>query len=373
MDYVLFSMSLVFVALASYLIKFACDQFEPAADYLGRNMPPGVKGATINAVGSSMPELLTSLAFIFTVSKLSIGEGIMAAVAATAGSAIFNIVIIPALVILTAVWIKKQTNFVSISKMTVIRDGIFLLLAEFLLIAILQPQVVITWEIGLLLIFTYALYGMYLFWQMATHDGAEEEEEENNEEEEDDEEAPNLLGQIVTLDFINLFYKGRAMSESMAWTVLGLSVAVLAIACHLLAEGVVLAADALSVPVFVTSLLLAAAATSVPDTILSIKDAAKGNYDDAVANAVGSNIFDITICAGLPFLLYTLMHGPVVIPVDAADGDQIQMLRIVLFIISAAVISLFLFGKRIGVTKALAMLGMYAAWAGWIVYIAIGG
>ena len=370
MDLATLAMSLGLVAFASYLIKFACDQFEPASDYLGRNMPPGVKGATINAIGSSMPELLTSLAFIFTVSKLSAAEGIMAAVAATAGSAIFNIVIIPALVILTAVWVKKQTDFVSVSKSTIIRDGFFLLLAEFILISILTGSIVITWQTGLLLIFTYGLYVMYLFWQMSMHEAVEEEEEE---EEDDDGEVPGLITQILTLDFINVFYRGRAMDESMAWAVLGFSVAVLAVACHVLAEGVVLASEALSVPIFITSLLLASAATSVPDTILSIKDAAKGNYDDAVANAVGSNIFDITICAGLPFLLYTLMHGPVIIPMDSVDGDQIQVLRIVLFVISAAIISLFLFGKRIGVGKALAMLGLYAAWAGWIIYLAIGG
>ena len=207
------------------------------------------------------------------------------------------------------------------------------------------------------------------------HEVEEEEEEEEDDDDEsrweDDGGSPGLITQILTLDIINLFYRGRVMNESMAWTVLGLSVVVLAVACQLLAEGVVLAAEALSVPVFITSLLLAAAATSVPDTILSIKDAVKGNYDDAVANAVGSNIFDITICAGLPFLLYTLMHGPVLIPMEAADGDQIQLLRIILFVMSAAIISLFLFGKRIGVGKAIAMLGMYAAWVGWIIYLAI--
>jgi cation:H+ antiporter len=296
----------------------------------------------------------------------------MAAIAATAGSAIFNIVIIPALVILTAVWVKKQTDFVSVSKSTIIRDGIFLLVAEFILIAILTGSIVITWQTGLLLIFTYGLYIMYLFWQMSMHK-AEEAEEEEEEEEDDDVPVPGDITLILTLDFINLFYRGRVMDKSMAWVVLGFSVLVLGIACHLLAEGVVLASEALSVPLFITSLLLAAAATSVPDTILSIKDAAKGNYDDAVANAVGSNIFDITICAGLPFLLYTLMHGPVIISMDSIDGDQIQVLRIVLFVISAAIISLFLFGKRIGVGKALAMLGLYAAWAGWIIYLAIGG
>ena len=37
--------------------------FERASSYLGRNMAPGVQGATINAIGSSIPELLTAIFF----------------------------------------------------------------------------------------------------------------------------------------------------------------------------------------------------------------------------------------------------------------------------------------------------------------------
>ena len=47
---------LTLMIVMSYLIMKACDVFELATDYLGRNMSEGVKGATLNAVGSSMPE-----------------------------------------------------------------------------------------------------------------------------------------------------------------------------------------------------------------------------------------------------------------------------------------------------------------------------
>ena len=42
----------------------------------------------------------------------------------------------------------------------------------------------------------------------------------------------------------------------------------------------------MGIPSYFTAVVLAAAATSVPDTVLSVKDARKGEYDDAVANAV---------------------------------------------------------------------------------------
>ena len=356
------------VGVASYLIKYACDQFEPAADYLGRNMAPGVKGATINAIGSSMPELLTSLAFIFTISQLDITEGLLAAVAVTAGSAIFNILIIPALVILAVTMFGPRVGSISISKSTVIRDGIFLLIAELALIAILGIPV-IAWKSGVCLLLIYVGYFSWLRYQIKTSSVEEGDEDEDNYEE--DEETPSLIRQLVTLDFINLGFKGRDMDTHMAWTVLGLSILVLAAACHVLAESVVMASNALSVPVYITSVVLAAAATSIPDTILSVKDAKKGNYDDAVSNAVGSNIFDITVCTGLPVLLYTVIYGSITMSISETLADQVQLLRIVLFGVSVAVLALFLYGRRIGPEKAFIMLTLYAGWVGWIIYTAI--
>ena len=40
---------IVTVALSSYVLAKSCNSFEGAADFLGRKLPPGVKGATINA------------------------------------------------------------------------------------------------------------------------------------------------------------------------------------------------------------------------------------------------------------------------------------------------------------------------------------
>ena len=145
----------------------------------------------------------------------------------------------------------------------------------------------------------------------------------------------------------------------------------LGIACHILAESVVGAATVLGVPVYITSVILAAAATSVPDTILSVKDAVKGNSDDAMSNAIGSNIFDITVAVGVPLLLYTLFFGSIHLVVSEAIADQVQLLRIVLFGVSAAVLALFLRTGKVGKPEAASMLVLYVAWIGWIIISAI--
>ncbi|HEB79215.1 MAG TPA: hypothetical protein ENI79_01900, partial [Rhodospirillales bacterium] len=83
------STSLLAVVIASMVMMYACNSFDDAASHLGRNMTAGVRGATINAVGSSMPELLTTFFLLFLFQDQG---GFAAGIATTAGSAIFNAV-----------------------------------------------------------------------------------------------------------------------------------------------------------------------------------------------------------------------------------------------------------------------------------------
>ena len=145
------------------------------------------------------------------------------------------------------------------------------------------------------------------------------------------------------------------------------SIGVMGIACHVLGEAIVISADALGVPVFFTAVVLAAIATSVPDTILSMKDAAKGNYDDAISNALGSNIFDITMCVGVPVLTYTALFGPIDFTGIASD-EGVQALRIALVGITLAVMAMLLWRCRVGTKHALLMLAIYAGWLGTIIH-----
>jgi len=60
---------------------------------------------------------------------------------------------------------------------------------------------------------------------------------------------------------------------------------------------------ALKVPEVVMGTLVLAAGTSVPDALSSVAVARAGQGDMAVANAVGSNVFDVWLGLGLPWLL----------------------------------------------------------------------
>nr|VFK65577.1 MAG: cation:H+ antiporter [Candidatus Kentron sp. UNK]VFK71535.1 MAG: cation:H+ antiporter [Candidatus Kentron sp. UNK] len=359
------------IVIASVVIMYACDSFDDAASYLGRNMASGVRGATINAIGSSMPELMTAMFLLFLFHDR---DGFAAGVATTAGSAIFNAVIIPALCIFAVRYkgilvkgtenataaIREKITHIQVTKSGLLRDGGFLLIAEAALIWFLGNSRMTWWMGGALLV----IYGVYFLF-LASGFGATSDDDGGEEDTEDEEgESPSKLKALLTFDFNNLIYNGGSYTTGSAWVVLSLATMVIGVACWQLAEAVMLSASALGVPAYFTALIFAAAATSVPDTVLSVKDAMRGEYDDAISNAVGSNTFDITVGLGLPLLLYALIFGNV----EVLSVDQTQALRIVLFAVTVVVLAVLLLRKHVTIATAYFLLIIYFGWMGFVFY-----
>ena len=366
------ALALGVVAVASVVIMYACDPFEDASGYLGRNMPPGVQGATINAIASSLPELLTTSFLLFLYHDQ---DGFTGGVATCAGSAVFNAVIIPALCILAVMYKgvkQKDGSFlkvphITLDRFTVMRDGFFFILAEIALIYFLGDSVM-KWWMGGALMAIYLVYFGVLMWQMRTQGTSDDEEEEEEEDEDDEDEEKSAIRALLTFDFNQLVFGGKDFTTGSAWVVLGMAVAVISVACYGLSWAVVEVANQLDVPLFFTTVILAAAATSVPDTVISVRDAMDGDYDDAVANAVGSNIFDICVALGLPLLAYGLIYGDIDMSSTMGDAADVQILRWGLLVTTAVVLTLFLVGKKIGKGKAIALFSLYAVWLAFVVW-----
>ena len=85
-------LSFIFIALSTYVIWRISSPFDYAASYLTRNLNEGIKGPTINAIASSLPELIISFFFLFYIGDVA---GFSAGFATIVGSSIFNITIIP--------------------------------------------------------------------------------------------------------------------------------------------------------------------------------------------------------------------------------------------------------------------------------------
>jgi Ca2+/Na+ antiporter len=346
--------SFLLIALCCVIIWRASDGFEAASEYLGRNMSEGVRGATINAIGSSMPELFTTLFFLFVLKDK---DGFAGGIGTTAGSAIFNGMIIPAVVILIVVF-KRINSGVEVSRKVLLRDGISLLICEFILIFILGGNS-LTWIHGLILMLLYAAYVVYMLTSMKSSNANISNDIEVFDEEveiDESEEEGSFFKNLVTLNLEPIFIKNEINSKS-AWTLLFVAMLVISSACLLLVKSCEWLGDALNVPIYFIAVVLASAATSVPDTILSMKDAQKGNYDDAVSNALGSNIFDVCFALGFPLFLFTIINGP--ITMSAATVTNVAELRILLFVLTALAFLIYIARKKMGSFSAFLLLSIY--------------
>lgn len=337
---------LLYVVISMVVIWRASDGFETAASYLGRHLSEGVKGATINAIASSMPELLTTFFFLF---YLGDENGFSGGIGTTAGSAIFNGMIIPAAVIFVVVFSGIARNIIVMRKV-LLRDGIALILAEIILITMISGDT-LTWGHGLILMIVYVIYAAYTFGSMKKKDRNEVHAfhlEVNK--------MPYLKS-ILSLNLTSLFFQKNKIKNSNAWALLILSTSIIAAACLLLVHSIEVMGRELGIPIMFLAIVLASAASSVPDTILSMRDAKNGNYDDAVSNALGSNIFDISFALGLPLFLYTIINNPIHMSPEIIE--QSGELRMFLLILTIVAFVIYLSGKTLGMGKAIALSSIY--------------
>ncbi|MBM7034770.1 sodium:calcium antiporter [Vibrio ulleungensis] len=352
-----------FLAIISscYLLKYSCDTFEQSAAYLGRKLPPGIKGATVNAVGSSMPEMFVVISFLFWFND---PDMVMVGLGVTAGSAIFNGCVIPALSILMAKDENgKSVSAISLDKGSLLRDVFWVLSAEIMLVVFLGFSQMTLW-MALALNACYLGYAIHLYVDSKRNSDSVDEEEYEYEEIK----SRGFFINILTFNFNALLFKNKEFSLARAIAVLSLSIIVIASASHLLADGVIDTADVLGVPDFFAGLIFGAAASSIPDLILSVKDAKNGDYEDAVANPLASNTFDTTVAFALPLCVWFLLNGKTELAMQT--GEDLNILRWSIIGITVAVACSLLFNHK-KVTKSIAflLLTIFAAWAGSMFYI----
>lgn len=359
---------LLLITFCCIIIWRAGDGFMTASEYIGRNLSEGVRGATINAIASSMPEVFTSLFFLFILQD---AEGFSGGIGTTAGSAIFNSMVIPSAAVLAVIGMKL-TKRVHVSRKVMLRDGIALIIAELIFLILISGSV-LYWYHGMILMLVYVVYIVYMFVSMKKSQRKEVKEEGQIDEEEvfeEDEEpqGPFLKG-LVTFDLERIFIGNNSISGMRAWALLIFSTVSIALVCYFL----VLACEwigadtysvaglgefnGLGIPVMFVALILASAASSFPDTIISIKDAKRGQYDDAISNALGSNIFDICFALGFPLFIFTIINGPLEMPPEIVDLSS--ELRFLLWLLTVLAVVIFTSGEYFAKGKSYILLSIY--------------
>jgi cation:H+ antiporter len=345
------------ITLAMLIIWRSSDGFEVASGYLGRNLTDGVRGATINAVGSSIPELFTTL---FSLMLLGEVDNFAFGIGTTAGSAIFNGMIIPAVVIIAVIG-YGIANKVNVSRKVILRDGIGLIIAELILIYMVSGNH-LTWWHGLGLMSTYVVYVAYMFMTMQKK-ASQDQEELEDEKEYPIGRKPTVLKSFITMDFEHVFIR-KQINTLNAWVLLLFSMLIIGLACIVLIHSCELLSVEMGIAPYFIAVVLASAATSVPDTILSYRDAVAGNYDDAVANALGSNIFDICFALGFPLFAFTLFNGPIEMTQETvANVAELQASLVFLTIIAFLI---YYFNTGLRKVHAYLLLSLYVLFIGFI-------
>ena len=330
-----------------YFLAILCDKyFVPALEVLAEKlrMNSEVAGATLMAVGSSAPELFTSLFAVFqSTESLSLGAGTIV------GSALFNVLVI------VGVSAMYMTSKQKLAWQPVIRDMVFYCFAIILLLTFFWDGKVYLWE-GLSLVSVYVLYVfMVKNWaKWFKYDVQDFSEEFDVPEEENDGIVSKTLQKV--LDII--------IPDTHSKYILSFIVSIILIAgaSYLMVESAVEVAHALNIPGAIIGLTVLAIGTSVPDLMSSIIVAKKGKADMAVSNAVGSNVFDVFIGLGLVYVVFfTLVDRSAEFIV--VDTNNLVSSILLLFATVLALIFLLVLQKwRLGKYSGMFLVGLYVSY-----------
>ena len=342
--------------VVSLVIWQACDPFADAAQWLGDSfcLPGSVRGATLDAVASSMPELFSGIFFVILVGSWGAdssvaelrGEGFGATIATCAGSAVYNAVLIPAICAVFISYYRQERPTIDVERKVLSRDGVWFVYCEIILIVFLfQPT--LHWWMAVVLLGLYVVYLVKLYGDAQEHRDHRVLRD-----------APRQ-----SIDRASAFF-GRIdirLTTGTAWTIISISTLVAAVACYWLVEVTLAVAELLHVPLFFVAVILAAAASSVPDTLLSVGAAKRGDDDGAVSNAFGSNIFDICVCLAVPLLVASYLNGwgPISLTANGEPLPGLLGLRVILCLLTLATLAIMWHRRQLNRTKGWALCGMY--------------
>lgn len=324
------------IVFASIAIWRAGDFFQPAADYVQEKhkLPESIKAAVIDAVASSFPEFCVAVIAVILLGRAEVG------ISSIVGSALYNVLIIPAAAGLVAKGPMK------IGKEVVWRDSLMYFgVVILLLVALLAfPN---AWGFGVAALFILAYVG-YIFWLNIDY----RKHKRNLAEEDNNESVPTETEASVEEEDESEL---EIRDEPHAWKwILGMML-VMGLASHILVEASIQLGDLLGIDAVIMGFIVIAAGTSVPDTVLSVLSAKRGNYDAAISNVFGSNIFDICICLSVPILLALVLTGSVT-PVNLPQIELVYML------VGATALAIYLFWSdnyTLTKTKSTIMFGIY--------------
>ncbi|WP_262180810.1 sodium:calcium antiporter [Haloarcula laminariae] len=251
------------ILAATVAIWKGSDWLEAASERLAAyyGLPDVVQGAIIVAVGSSFPELST-------VVVAALGGSMPLGVGAIVGSAIFNVLVIPAVAGITTDGDVDSNRTLVYKEAQFYMLAVSVLLITFALAVIYYPATAslsgtVTRPLSAI---PLALYGLYVFIQY--QDTADHESDPDT---------------------------AAGIDARRQWAFLLAGLAVILVAVENLVHSVGVIGRTFGLDEFLLGVTVLAAATSLPDTLVSVRAARDGNGVTSLANVLGSNTFDLLV------------------------------------------------------------------------------
>ena len=318
------------IVVATAFVWVGSGWLESAAGHLSRHygLPAVVQGSLVVAVGSSFPEL-ASVVFTARAGVFDMGVG------AIVGSAIFNVLVIPALAgIMTE-------DAVEANRTLVYKEAQFYMLAVSALLITFALAVIYFPADGAplsgtmtrpLALIPVCLYGLYIFIQW----------QDVSDHESDD---------VGTIDV------------RREWLKLLGGLAVILVAVEQLVGAVEGLTGTFGIPVFLAGVVVVAAATSLPDTLISVRAARAGKTVTSLGNVLGSNTFD---------LLVAVPVGVLIVGSVAVDFAVAAPMMGVLTVATILLFTVLRTNLSMSAAESYVLLAAYAVFVAWVGAEAVG-
>lgn len=342
-----------------FLIKGA-DVFVDGASDTARKfrVPKMLIGLTIVSFGTSAPELAVSIQSILSgKGDILLGNVI--------GSNILNILLILGL--------SALVGTLHVNTATVKKEIPVLILITIAFTVVLSDKIfglgenLFTRQDGIILLLFFCVFIYYLFGMANRKNGAENEvtekksvKKETSKTEKVTEVKTEKVTEVKTEKVAETKKETDEEGEvnlvkAVLMVVFGLVGIVFG--SDLVVKGASEIAAAFGVSQRIISLTIVALGTSLPELVTSVIATRKGEYDIAIGNIVGSDIFNIGIVAGLPVAL-----------LGGVGGSAFSVVDIAALVISPIVLYFFARrGHRIGFRKGIAFLLLFVVYYGYVI------
>lgn len=265
--------------LSTFILVKSANYFTKYAEKVGFlfGLSSFIIGATIVAIGTSLPELIASLYAVINTTETSF------VVDQIVGSNIANALLILGIGAVTAKTLKVHTSLIDI-------DLPFFFMSMGLLV-FFTLDAVITWNEGIFLLAFFFIFGYY---NATTGDSKQD--------------ADELIDLKEQYNGNSKHFK--LLKSAKYISLILISVIFLALSSKYFIDSILTLADLLNITSSFLIITIASIGTSLPEVITSLAAIRLGNHGMAIGNVFGSNTFNIALVGSLPTFFGDLAVSP---------------------------------------------------------------